>query len=457
MQNRTKTDPNRTAAIRQCQSERRKRLNIKTLTIEIDRDTHVKIKQLANKKNTTMQSLLSDKIKSIADNSEGSEDNDMPWSVLEKLRQEEQCDFTHVSLFTGCGGIDLGFRQAGFRTVFANDIDGDACNTYRTNLGEISQDDVRNIGIPRLSYKPDVLSAGFPCQPFSNAGSRKGLTDKQGNLYETALNAVESLRPRTVVFENVRGILSFKKDQKLLIGEICQNLQDLGYDVVFSLVDASKHHVPQRRLRVFIVGVEKSRAHGKFSFPAPIERNDLTLRNIILGIDSSVYNQKELMQLNPQALQIGSMVPEGGSWKSIPYERLPPRLKKISDNIEKYRWPNFYRRFHRDEIAGTITAAFKPENAGVWHPVESRIFSVREIARIQSFPDWFKFEGRNIKSKYQQIGNAVPPRLAYEIASRLIGVLAGKDLRGLNNFMAFEQFTTAGKPLRACDRDVIFS
>ena len=124
--------------------------------------------------------------------------------------------------------------------------------------------------------------------------------------------------------------------------------------------------------------------------------------------------------------------------------------------MEKYRWPNFYRRFHRDEVAGTITAAFKPENAGVWHPVEQRIFSVREIARIQTFPDWFDFQGKNIKSKYQQIGNAVPPRLAYEIAEQVKAALNGKNLRKNTPSILFDDFIAAGKPLRAKDHDVIF-
>jgi DNA (cytosine-5)-methyltransferase 1 len=182
------------------------------------------------------------------------------------------------------------------------------------------------------------------------------------------------------------------------------------------------------------------------------------LGNIILDIPTQTPNQGELIQLNPQALTIGAMVPEGGSWKDIPYDKLPPRLQKIWDNIERYRWPKFYRRFHRDEVAGTITAAFKPENAGVWHPVEKRPFSVREIARIQSFPDWFKFDGRTIKSKYQQIGNAVPPRLAFEIAHQISKVLKGEDLRDIfGQALTFNQFLKAGKPLRACDRDVVFS
>jgi DNA (cytosine-5)-methyltransferase 1 len=260
-----------------------------------------------------------------------------------------------------------------------------------------------------------------------------------------------------VLFENVRGLLSFKSEDGLLIEEICQNLDDLGYDTVFSLVDASKHHVAQKRLRVFIVGIEKTEKSGKFSFPAPVDRDDLSLKHTILDIPDSALNQDEIMQLNPQAIHLGSMVPEGGSWKNIPYAKLPDRLKKIADNIEKYRWPNFYRRFHRDEVAGTITAAFKPENAGVWHPIEKRIFSVREIARIQSFPDWFKFEGRNVKSKYQQIGNAVPPRLAYEVALQIKEALNGKDLRTGSDYLTFEQFIETGKPLRACDRDIVFT
>jgi DNA (cytosine-5)-methyltransferase 1 len=107
-------------------------------------------------------------------------------------------------------------------------------------------------------------------------------------------------------------------------------------------------------------------------------------------------------------------------------------------------------------VAGTITAAFKPENAGVWHPVENRIFSVREIGRIQSFPDWYQFAGKSTKSKYQQIGNAVPPRLAFEIAQRIAMVLKGENLMKDQSPISFDQFIASGKPLRASDRDVVY-
>jgi DNA (cytosine-5)-methyltransferase 1 len=380
-----------------------------------------------------------------------------PWEIFNtRPKEKSQSKLSHISLFSGCGGFDLGFHQAGFSTIFANDINLDAAKTYKLNIGEICTDDIRQVSLPNFKKTPDVLTAGFPCQPFSNAGSRRGLADGRGTLYQSALDIVKRTKPRSVVFENVRGILSFKTEGKLLIQEICEELDSLGYSVTFSLIDASKHNVPQKRLRLFIVGIIKTPGVGSFSFPQPIERDDLSLKHTIFNIKKSTPNQNELMQLNPQAITLGSMVPEGGSWKDIPYEKLPDRLKRIADNMEKYRWPNFYRRFHRDETAGTITAAFKPENAGVWHPVENRIFSVREIARIQTFPDWFEFDGKTIKSKYQQIGNAVPPRLAFEIACRIKATLNGEDLRKSQPAITLTEFSKSGKPLRAKDHDVVF-
>lgn len=438
------------------QASRRKRLEIKSIALAAENEIESKRKLLVSEKLLRNQGQFSSILEAHTLGKDGALIR--PWEIFTTPTKNcNDLELTHVSLFSGCGGFDLGFHQAGFKTVFANDINSDACQTYRNNIGEIFDHDVREIGIPKIDKRPDVLTAGFPCQPFSNAGSRKGLEDDRGTLYQTALAFVRDLKPRSVVFENVRGLLSFKNGDKLLIQEICEELDALGYNVVFSLIDASRHNVPQKRLRVFIVGVEKSESSGLFSFPRPVDRQDLSLKHTILDLKNGVPNQRELMQLNPQAILIGSMVPEGGSWKNIPYEKLPDRLKKVSDNMERYRWPNFYRRFHRDEIAGTITAAFKPENAGVWHPTKMRIFSVREIARIQTFPDWFKFAGRTIKSKYQQIGNAVPPRLAYEVAKQIKSALSGNNLREDSEYLSFEQFVNSGKPLRARDKDIIFS
>lgn len=374
---------------------------------------------------------------------------DRPWSIFgEKKLREKKTGYTHVSLFSGVGGLDLGFRAAGFRTVWANDINPDACETFRENLGEIAEGDIRKIGFPQLDEPLDVLSAGFPCQPFSNAGSRRGVDDERGDLFNFSLDAVRTLKPKVVLFENVRGLLSAKLGKRLLIEEILEQLYEIGYDCQLKLADASNHRVAQRRLRLLIVGVQRDADLGPFRYPQEKHKAGLSIGDTILDISPNLPNQNELMQLNPQAIKLGMLVPEGGSWKDIPYDALPERLQYIHRNMAKYRWPKFYARYHRDDIAGTITAAFKPENAGVWHPAETRVFSVREIARIQSFPDWFVFSGRSIKSKYQQIGNAVPPRLAYEVALEVVNVLEGHQPRTLTDFLKEK------RPLRPTDKAI---
>ena len=147
----------------------------------------------------------------------------------------------------------------------------------------------------------------------------------------------------------------------------------------------------------------------------------MTLR-YVLDKPKDVSNNVD-WPLSPQALEMIEYIPEGGSWKDVPYEHLAPRFQKIRDNMKKYHSPNFYRRFSRDEICGTITASAQPENCGIIHPVENRRYTVREVARIQSFPDDFNFltdTPRNITAMYKVIGNAVPVDLAYAIASEIM-------------------------------------
>ena len=325
---------------------------------------------------------------------------------------------TVVSMFSGCGGVDLGFVQAGYDVVWANDFDEDACETYRHNIGNIIHGDVTTLDVPDIKDL-DVLTAGFPCQPFSNAGSRKGINDPRGQLYQQTFKFIEKLNPKVVMFENVRGILSTKTESGKLIDEIIDTLSNkYGYHVSYRLMNFSHFGIPQKRIRVIILAI-KNKNYINHIFPEVTVDKDLSLKATLKGITNKLPNQTEIMRLNPQALHYGSMIPEGGSWKSLDYSILPERWKRIRDNMVKYHYPNFFRRYARDEIQGTITAAFKPENAGVWHPTKDRIYSVREIARVQSFPDDFVFQGRTIKSKYQQIGNAVPPLMAKQVAEQL--------------------------------------
>lgn len=330
-----------------------------------------------------------------------------------------------VSLFSGCGGMDLGFQQAGFDIVWANDVNIDACATYRKNVGNIVEGDVTDLPVPDIEGV-DVLTSGFPCQPFSNAGSRKGVNDPRGKLYENTMSFIQKIKPKAVVFENVRGLLSTKIDDSKLIDVLEARLREMGYFVKHRLMNFSHFGVPQNRIRVVVIAVRDA-DFLPFAFPEIVLNRDLSLKATLAGLTDDIPNQTELMRLNPQAIHFGAMIPPGGSWKSLPYDVLPDRWKKIRDNMAKYHYPNFFRRYAENEVSGTITAAFKPENAGVWHPTETRILSVREIARIQTFPDDFIFEGRTVKSKYQQIGNAVPPRMAFLIARQLKKYLRPKE------------------------------
>ena len=328
------------------------------------------------------------------------------------------------SMFAGCGGFDLGFEKAGFKVAWANDIDPDACATYRHNIGEIVEGDVNEID-PYSLQKVDVLIAGFPCQPFSNAGSRRGTSDSRGSLFKRTFNFIEAMDPQVVVYENVRGFLSFKGEKGKIIDEIVEVLEKKhGYHCSYKLLNLSHFGVPQNRIRVVLVAV-KNPEYLPHIFPEVELDNDLSISTTLKGLHKRHKNQEELLPLNPQALKYGEMIPEGGSWKSLPYDVLPERWKKIRDNMAKYHYPNFFRRYHRNDVMGTVTAAFKPENAAVWHPVKGRVYSVREIARFQTFPDNFEFIGRSIKSKYQQIGNAVPPLFAQRLAEKLQAILDG--------------------------------
>lgn len=335
-----------------------------------------------------------------------------------------------VSMFSGCGGMDLGLTKAGYNVVWANDIKNDACETYRNNIGEIIQGDINDIPIPDL-HDIDLLTAGFPCQPFSNAGSRKGTNDKRGMLYENTYNFIEKLNPKVVLYENVRGLMSIKGEHGKLVDEICDTLRNrYGYYVARCLLNFSHYGIPQNRIRLIIIAL-KDENYLQHVFPEVVVGKNLSIHSTLKGLSDHTPNQNELMKLNPQALHYGAMIPEGGSWKDLPYDILPDRWKKIRDDMVRYHYPKFFRRFHRNEICGTITAAFKPENAGVWHPTENRIFSVREIARFQTFPDNFIFHGSSIKSKYEQIGNAVPPEIARLFGLRIKDYLEKIPLKHL--------------------------
>ncbi len=392
--------------------------------------------------------------------------------------------FRIASLFSGCGGLDLGFsggfsfngqsfKKLDTKIVFANDFDKDAVSCYNSNELLVKDGvqcllaDIRNVkdeDIPDY----DILLAGFPCQPFSNAGSRKGVDDKngRGTLFEECERIIKAKvdlgkRPKAFVFENVRGILSSKMPDKVTTvpEEIIKRMRALGYEVTLHLVCSCDYGVPQKRYRVLMVGVDKNL--GKFDFSLlqdVVSKNNIPSaafgkeEKLMLGAilqnlnntqdnvvwDYSITTQKTVdligsckhgkdaikyFEGNFKKEDLPAIVFEGRSWKDIPYDKLSPRFKKIADDPQKYHAPKFFRRFAYGEINGTITASAQPENCGITHPVENRRFSVRECARIQSFPDDFSFGSIPLQSQYKVIGNAVPPVMAWVLAKSLLNFL----------------------------------
>lgn len=390
------------------------------------------------------------------------------------------------SLFTGCGGMDLGaiggfefqgkkFPRLPTEIVFSNDIDPDATTVYNSNLslfhhkeysilGDIRE--IKTSDIPNF----DILLAGFPCQPFSNAGNRKGINDDngRGTLFEVCERVIKDKidlghKPKAFIFENVRGILSSKMpDGTTVPEEIRRRMDKLDYDVSQQLLCASDYGVPQKRYRVLIIGIDRNINREKikgFDFVKLDEivnsKNISSVKNgtgakLVLGeilkdLDEpgdfweySKTTQSMIEKIGPcehgkeainyfkQGIPISQMpknISEGRSWKNIPPEQLSPRFKKIYDQPKKYHAPKFFRRFAYGEINGTITASAQPENCGITHPVENRRFSIKEIARIQSFPDNYDFSKIPLQSQYKVIGNAVPPVLAWCLVNALIKTL----------------------------------
>jgi DNA (cytosine-5)-methyltransferase 1 len=325
-----------------------------------------------------------------------------------------------ISFFSGCGGLDLGFKRAGFGLEFANDFFLDAAATYSKNVAPIDPRSIYEIPESEVPMA-DVLLAGFPCQPFSNAGSRNGVADPRGTLFWETLRFVKSSRPGVVVFENVRGLLSMKNhDGSSLIESIEGEIAALGYRVAHRLINMADHGVPQNRFRVVIVGVkdELARKFGEFNFDRISTSKGKTVGEII-SIQPSHSDPNDIhWALSPQAVEMIKHIPAGGSWKSVPYQELPERLKRIRDNMQKYHSPNFFRRFAPHEVMGTVTAAATPENSGIIHPLEDRRYTVREIGRFQTFPEKYHFLG-TVSSQYKQIGNAVPPEFSHRLAKAL--------------------------------------
>jgi DNA (cytosine-5)-methyltransferase 1 len=331
--------------------------------------------------------------------------------------------YQSIELFAGAGGMALGMEKAGLHHLLLNDFDRYATQTLKKNRPhwDVIHGDVAEIDFKPYKGKIDVLTGGFPCQTFSYAGKKMGMEDTRGTLFYEFARALQESEPKLFLAENVKGLFSHDKGRTLQT--MVEVFESMGYEVLEpKVLKAIYYHVPQKRERVFIVGIKKEYASKvTFSWPTPSEKlymlKDALKKGDLFSTDVPV----SVGQVYPEKKkQVLDLVPAGGYWRDLPLE-----LQK------EYMMKSFYlgggktgiaRRIAWDEACLTLTCSPAQKQTERCHPDETRPFQVREYARIQTFPDEWIFEG-SMTQQYKQIGNAVPVNLAYALGTSLVQTL----------------------------------
>ena len=337
----------------------------------------------------------------------------------EELQTKPSRPYTSVELFAGAGGLALGMEMAGFQHVLLNEFDHEACETLRVNRPgwNVVEEDIHTVDFTGLKGKVDFLSGGFPCQAFSYAGKRRGFEETRGTLFFELARAVKEIQPKVFLCENVKGLR--EHDNGRTLETITNVIEELGYSLIPPRVlKAVMFKVPQKRERLFLVAVRKDLA-GKVSFdwPAPYRRV-MTLRDAFFAGDLYPVDvpESEGQQYPEKKKNVMDLVPMGGDWRDLPEEVAKEYMKG------SYNLGGMARRLSLDEPSLTLTCAPAQKQTERCHPTQTRPLTVREYARIQTFPDDWNFSG-NMSSKYKQIGNAVPVNLAYAMGRAVIRLM----------------------------------
>ena len=328
--------------------------------------------------------------------------------------------FNSIELFAGGGGLALGMSLAGFHHVLLNEFETAACKTLKTNKPEwnVIEGDVRHIDFTPLRGKIDFLSGGFPCQAFSYAGKGAGFNDTRGTLFFELARAVKEIQPKVFMGENVKGLISHENGRTF--ETIKNTIAELGYTLVEPRVlRAIMYQVPQKRERLILIAIRNDIAQNvEFHWPTPYHEV-LTLRDALYK--SVIYENdvpvSEGAQYPEKKKRVLAMVPQGGDWRNLPEE--------VAKDYMGGSWllgggkTGMARRLSLDEPSLTLTCSPCQKQTERCHPLETRPLSVREYARIQTFPDNWTFQG-SMSDKYKQIGNAVPVNLAWAVGRSLI-------------------------------------
>ncbi len=331
-------------------------------------------------------------------------------------------EYKVLELFAGAGGLAIGLEKAGLKCVALNEIDKFACQTLRKNRPswDVLEGDIKDFDFTQYENKVDVVTGGFPCQAFSYAGKKLGFADARGTLFYEFARVVKEVNPLICIGENVRGLLSHDNG-KTLRGMI-SILDEIGYNVVpVQVLKAINYKVPQKRERLILVGVRKDIKNVEYKYPKPYKRiynlRDALKKGELYDCDVPKSDGAKYPKRKKEILEL---VPPKGYWRDLPV-----------DIQKEYMGGSYYlgggktgmaRRIGWDEPSLTLTCSPAQKQTERCHPDETRPFTVREYARIQTFPDEWIFEGP-MAQQYKQIGNAVPVNLGREIGYSIVSFL----------------------------------
>lgn len=315
-----------------------------------------------------------------------------------------------IEVCAGAGGLSSGFIEAGFTPLVLNEVDKVFCETLRINHPGVSIlcQDMRELHITDYRGQVDILMGGVPCQAFSQAGLRKGLEDPRGQLMLEMNRLVLECEPRMILIENVKGLVSHQDGRTLrALVELFSN--NGLYTVTYKVLNANHYSVPQKRERIFIVGVRQPNLNV-FEFPKK-HLNTPILRDVLVNVPKSIGAQY------PEAKKrVLDLVPPGGCWIDLPLDIQTAYMGASLQAGGGKR--GMARRLSMDEACLTLTTSPCQKQTERCHPLETRPLTVREYARIQTFPDTYLFKG-SMASQYKQIGNAVPVQLAKAMAEAI--------------------------------------
>lgn len=334
---------------------------------------------------------------------------------------EPEHEYTVLELFAGAGGLAVGLEKAGLKCVALNEIDKWACQTLRKNRPNwnVLEGDIKEFGFSEFYDKVDVVTGGFPCQAFSYAGKKLGLADARGTLFYEFARVVKEVNPPICIGENVRGLLSHENG-KTLQGMI-SILDEIGYNVVpVEVLKAINFKVPQKRERLILVGIRKD-IDLKYKYPLPYKK----VYNLKDALKKGELFDKDVPKSNgakyPKSkIEVLDLVPPKGYWRDLPLD-IQKEFMGGSFHLGGGK-TGIARRIGWDEPCLTLTCSPAQKQTERCHPDETRPFTVREYARIQTFPDDWQFDG-SIAQQYKQIGNAVPVNLAREVGYSIVKFL----------------------------------